>query len=612
MKGQRSLLFEGLAAEQLAPVLERLEHRRFPSGVTVLAQGEYTGKMYLIEDGAADIFLADPRVGESYLARVGPGETLGEMSLLTGYPISATVRVSTDSALEVLVLTEDDLFQLGALFPQIYRNLAAILSERLSRTNRRTLRQNQENVTLLLDENAPPLLGYALACSLAWHSRSPILLLLVADHSTLVERLQGLERLPAELPFSIHESREFRSELPMEARAYVMVAAPGAASMPATLIEMLETLCSQYGHVLVQVVGQPQLSIPAARSLWLTNVHGTLPEERHHHPKYTLRAWSDASRPSRLDRDGIWSIPTLGPSDEQALQQGILSTATPAGRALGWVARDLARLKVGLALGAGAARGYAHIGVLRVLERIGLPVDYLAGTSIGAVVASLYAGGHPIEEIAEILDKVGATAFRLTLPRMSLLSSSGLRAGMQQVGGQKHFEELDIPLALVAADLITQQEVVFSRGLVWPAVLASVSIPGIYPPQRIGSYTLVDGGVLNPVPADVAAEIGADRVIAVKLSGLPSSSRKWAEAEQTGSGGPSVFQTLLRSLDLMQSKITASTAAATTILIEPVLKDSGGVSLRHFSQGRRFIEQGEAAVEAALPRLAATFPWLSR
>ena len=613
MKEQRPRLFEGLAVEQLALVLDRLERRRFPSGVTVLAQGEYTGEMYLIEDGAADIYLADPHMGESYLTRVGPGETLGEMSLLTGYPISATARASKDSALEVLVLTEDHLFQLGVLFPQIYRNLAAILSERLSRTNRRTLHHHQENLTFLLDDNAPPLLGYALACSLAWHTRSPILLLLVADPFTIAEGLNGLERLPAELPLSAGESRGFKSGLPMEARAYLMVVAPSAVSKPSTLIETLETLCSQFAHVLVQVVGQLLPSVLAARSLKLTGLHGrTLSEETPLHPQYTLRAWSGSSKSSRPDPDGIWHIPALGPQDERTLQQGILSIVTPAGRALGWIARDLARLKVGLALGAGAAKGYAHIGVLRVLERIGLPIDYLAGTSIGAVVAALYAGSHPTDEIAEILDKVGATAFRLTLPRRSLLSSGGLRAGIQQIGGQKHFEELDIPVALVAADLITQQEVVFRRGLVWPAVLASLSIPGIYPPQRIGPYTLVDGGVLNPVPADVAAEMGADRVIGVKLSSRPGSSRKWAEAEHIVSEGPSVVQTLLRSLDLMQSKITASTAAATTILIEPDLKDSGGAGLRHFSQGRRFIEQGEATAEAALPRLAATFPWLNR
>jgi NTE family protein len=373
----------------------------------------------------------------------------------------------------------------------------------------------------------------------------------------------------------------------------------------------LETLCSQFAHVLVQVVGHLLPSALAVRVLRLTGLPGTWPEERIHHLTHTLRAWSDAGKPSRPDPDGIWHIPALRPQDELALQQGILSIVTPAGRALGRIARDLARLKVGLALGAGGTKGYAHIGVLRVLERIGLPIDYLAGTSIGAVVAGLYAANYSLEEIAELLDKTGATAFRLTLPLRSLLSNRGVRADIQQVGGQKRFEELDIPLALVAADLITQQEVVFKSGLVWPAVLASISIPGIYPPQRIGPYTLVDGGILNPLPADVVTEMGADRVIGVRLSSRPGSSRQWAETEHTISEGPSVIQTLIRSLDLMQSKISASTTAATTILIEAVLRESGGASLRHFSQGRRFIDQGEATAEAALPRLAAAFPWLS-
>jgi NTE family protein len=191
-----------------------------------------------------------------------------------------------------------------------------------------------------------------------------------------------------------------------------------------------------------------------------------------------------------------------------------------------------------------------------------------------------------------------------------LLSSTGLRSGIQQIAGDQRIENLALPLALVAADLSTQQEVVFRRGLLWPAVLASVSLPGIYPPQRIGPFTLVDGGVLNPVPGDVVAELGADRILAVRLSNHPPGQRNWAEAQPSINSGPSVLQTMMLSLDLLQSRISTHTAAAATILIEPVLEERDGKGLRHFSQGRSFITRGIAATEAVSPLLTQAFPWL--
>jgi hypothetical protein len=128
-----------------------------------------------------------------------------------------------------------------------------------------------------------------------------------------------------------------------------------------------------------------------------------------------------------------------------------------------------------------------------------------------------------------------------------------------------------------------------------------MSIPGIYPPVAIGPHLVVDGGVLNPVPTSVVTEMGADVVIGVKL----------ASNEQMHAPGPqSLLSILMRSIDLMQGKIVHESAARATILIEPEVNNFSGFALRHFSAGRRFIESGEAAAEAALPRLGVALPWL--
>ena len=146
----------------------------------------------------------------------------------------------------------------------------------------------------------------------------------------------------------------------------------------------------------------------------------------------------------------------------------------------------------------------------------------------------------------------------------------------------------------------------------WPAVLASMSIPGIYPPVRIGRFTLVDGGVLNPVPSSVVSELGADVVIAVKLSNRTTQPPVIAEAVEAQGKPPSVIQSITRSIEMMQGKITVDAASVATILLEPAFNELGGWGLRDFTVGRKHIALGMAAAEEALPRIEATLPWLRR
>jgi NTE family protein len=264
-----------------------------------------------------------------------------------------------------------------------------------------------------------------------------------------------------------------------------------------------------------------------------------------------------------------------------------------------------------VALGAGSSKGYAHIGVLSALERRGVPIDYIAGASIGAAAASLLALGSSPGEMIEYLDQIGSRLFRPTVPVRGLLSNIPLRKRLQTaIGADVRIEDLPLPLAIVAADLVERREVVFRSGLLWPAVLASVSIPGIYPATRIGRYTLVDGGALNPVPSDVVAGMGADVVIAVKLSGrLSEGDRQEAVAVEPAGTPPQVLEVLTRSIELMQSRIATQTARA-TVTISPRCNEGAGDGIRGFTRGRRFVELGGQAAEGALPRLAAALPWL--
>ena len=176
---------------------------------------------------------------------------------------------------------------------------------------------------------------------------------------------------------------------------------------------------------------------------------------------------------------------------------------------------------VGLALGGGSARGWAHIGVIRALTEAGIDIDYVVGTSIGSVVGSVFAAGNikDLEEVAVRLDwKQIAYLFDVVLPKSGLIDGKKVAGFVQNNLRKTNIEELSIPFCAVSTDLNTGEEVVIREGDIIEAVRASISIPGIFTPVRNNGRVLVDGGLVNPVPVSVAREMGADFVIAVDLS----------------------------------------------------------------------------------------------
>jgi NTE family protein len=247
--------------------------------------------------------------------------------------------------------------------------------------------------------------------------------------------------------------------------------------------------------------------------------------------------------------------------------------------------------------------------VIDVLRNAGLDFDYISGTSVGAAVAALVVRGDSPAEIADHLDVFAPNLFKLKVPFTSMLSDRGMRAYLRSLGAEIRFEDTEVPLAVVAADIVSQRELVLRRGLVWQAVLASIAIPGIYPAQRIGPYVCVDGGVLNPYPVNVAAEMGAGIVIGVKLGSghpYPEYDVDVVPAEERP---PAMLGVLMRSIEMMQRGIAPEPTEATVITILPKL-DPAGVGLRNMEAGRRYIEDGAVAAEDALSRIATALPWL--
>ena len=268
--------------------------------------------------------------------------------------------------------------------------------------------------------------------------------------------------------------------------------------------------------------------------------------------------------------------------------------------------------KIGLALSGGGARGLAHIGVLKVLEQEGIPIDFLAGTSMGGVIAAAYASGLS----ADYIEKEALRMARLrnlitlldrSLPRRGLVEGQKVQEYLTTHLGDKTFKEMKIPLSLVAVDLISGQEVVLNSGSVVDAVRATVSLPGVFAPFRLGDYLLVDGGVLNNLPADVVRGMGANVVIAVDVSTGVNGLSRLLEVEQQGlplTQLPLIIETLRRTVGIMEGQIMAYKLqeANPEILIHPALDDSITL-LNGFSRAAEIIALGEEAAREAVPRI---------
>lgn len=247
---------------------------------------------------------------------------------------------------------------------------------------------------------------------------------------------------------------------------------------------------------------------------------------------------------------------------------------------------------MGLALGAGAARGMAHLGVLRVLVQAGVPIDMIAGSSIGSVFGALYAVGADLELLVGLAERLSQKhLIDLTVPRLGLIRGNKIEEMLRLLTKGKTFDELSLPLYVVAVDIETGEKVIINKGSVAEAVRASIAIPGIFHPKRLDGRLLVDGAVLNSVPIDVARENGADFVIAVdvKYGGLA----KRASINN-------IFDVILHSIDLLQLEVARVSSAECDILIQPNLAH---INPARFDQAVECIRLGEEAAHAALPRI---------
>jgi len=267
--------------------------------------------------------------------------------------------------------------------------------------------------------------------------------------------------------------------------------------------------------------------------------------------------------------------------------------------------RLIGRPKIGLALGGGGARGLAHIGVIKTLEKHKIPIDYIAGTSAGALIGGIYAATKDIKQIEEIAETLTYKDFIQTFSDISL--KSGLLRGEKvknfigRYAGEKTFKKLKIPFNAVTTDLVSGKTFAIKRGDIATAIRASCSLPGIFHPVKRGKKLLIDGGATEQVPVKTVKNMGAERIIAVNLN----SRHFQPKIKDKKNNEISTISTLISTMNIMIYHVAERSVKGAHIVINPDVPD---IPLTKVVNGTEYIKIGEKACEDQIDEIK----WISK
>ncbi len=652
---ESSTLFRNLQPHEMENIIARLQPVSYERGTRILERGVWHGQLYIIASGQVGILLQEDARASAKVAQLGPGECFGEMSLITGEPPSATVRAEQDTAL--WSLSQADFLTLIGSCPTLLQNINAILSLRLARTNQQILSNYAaERVWLALADNpAIPLersLALHIADALAARTHKRVLMLEFCGQdqaSSSRFARQPNQARPALLECANDHSQFQAHRAPTvtpEGQHYAALAALTANSeqidtldismLTGALIDLarlydyllLVTTQATPSHVLQAIAEQCTRAIViVSATVGAQFIAPVIPENgTHNTPSIFVAHIPERPTIGVQDRYAArlgHAVTHLLPADTALLEQcweqettlRQLAAEAELTKAVDFVTRHIARQTIGIAFGGGGARGFAHLGVLERLLHHGIPLDYIAACSSGIIAPGMYLIGKSTAESEEIFLEIQRHIVQWRLPRTSIFSNKGLKRLLREQCADLRFEDLSTPFAMVAIDLATRAGVVLDRGLLWQASLASVALPGIFPPVLVGEHILMDAGMHDPVPIRLVRKMGADILLASELGGQEppplESATPWLEEslqhEQKPARSPHIIDLLLRTYDLAMATIGMHSIREADVVIRPKLHR---ISLRQFSEGRKFVVAGREAVEQAMPELRKRLPWL--
>jgi predicted acylesterase/phospholipase RssA/CRP-like cAMP-binding protein len=641
-------LLAGLGEELMKSLAERAELVSIKKGDLVVRENDPGDALFAVVSGRLQAYTKLKSGRERVFATYCNGDCFGEMPLLSGETQWASVRALNDSVL--LKIPREDFNVVVNRDPRVAVSFTRRMGHRIKELREEKHRAKWSTIISLYSATAgagKTLLATNLVASLAHETGEPVLLLDfsgrqkgiplrdcerfvavngAALETTVIHTPLGYDRLNLEL---FGDEREPRLIAPLFGRLvrhydYVLVDLPNEAS----------------AAVMQCLIQSDQIFVIAKHDdehLYRTRL---LLQELRSHPasvapkaRITLTAVSDTNAPKveeaqrRLGQEVSYLLRWIPPGDSVQGVDGepyvLRKPMEPYSLVVRRIARELGNVLVGLALGTGAARGLAHIGVIRILEREGIAVDVVAGSSMGSLVAGAWAVGKSADEMEQLALRIRSRRAFLklldpTFPGSGILRGMRVQNFLHTIVDDLTFADTVIPLKIVAADLNTNEEVVFEEGKIIDAIRASISIPGVFRPISNNGHVLIDGGICNPVPVNVLARAGVSKIIAVNT--IPNSEEmkqrdryraEMSKASRRGRRGmhetgpvietpTNIINIYMRCMHAMQSHMAEEACSNADVVIRPVVHESVWYDFYH---PERYIRAGEEAAETALPKL---------
>ncbi len=577
-----TVVFSGVPEAELAAVAAIFRTASFPAGTLLLKQGGYSDAIYFLREGRLALRMQRGAERET-LAVVQPPDAFGEISFLTGKPSVADIEAIVDS--DVVFVPREEIPDSGPVRDSVMRGLLSELASKLEVTMERAPLAAEPPIVLMRNGpnwEAPRAFAGELAESLARQTRLRTLVM----------------NIGAPQPKALAETSE-------KAASIDIGDVTGSGSEMRAVVARHLSECQRFHNILLNVVG-PDSAAVAEQLQVLANFRGyllgpgdPLPEisPEHKTPDFIVQS---AAQPALPFLSGSRQLIREGSTSEAAFAAG--QPVTPAfRRTVDSIARRIAGLQVGIALGGGAAWGWAHIGVLETLEKAGLPIDVIAGCSMGSVIGSLYCSGFSTADLTEIAAYWRNRTRRLLewrFWRMCLINERALRKVLLGYFADRTMNQTEIPFWANAVDIETDAECMIRDGLIVDCLRSSIALPGLLPPYSRPPRLLVDSGIMNPVPAGLVREMGCHYAVAVNAMAAPGTT------EMSTAYPFNAFHVMMKCMFVMGHEIGQRAEQAADIVFTP---DLAGINLLQFGRSAEIIERGRRSTEQRIPAILAGY-----
>ncbi len=642
-------LLASLGQELMKGLAEQADFVAAKKGDLVVRENDPGDALYVVVSGRLQAYTSLKSGRERVFATYCDGDCFGEMPLLSGETHWANVRALNDSML--LKIPRADFDALVYRDPRVAVSFSQRMGHRIKELREEKHRAKWSTIISLyssISGTGKTTLANNLVASLARETGEPVLLL------DLTGKQRGIPLLKC-------ERLDFRSGLglqdivvhsPLGYDRLNLVLVGDEREIP-LIAPIFGHLVKQYDYVICDLPNEASASVFAClrqsdkvfvlsrhddqhlyRTRLLVEDFCTRAGARGPEVRVVLTGVAEAGAPyveeaeSKLDRPVSYLLRWIPESDVVHAVDGtpyvIGQPMEPYSLVVRRMARELGNVLVGLALGTGGARGLAHIGVIRVLEREAIGIDVVAGSSMGSLIAAAWAVGKSADEMEEIAKQIRSKRTFLKLldpmfPGAGVFRGIKIYNFLESIVNGLTFADTLVPLKIVASDLNTLEEIVYEEGRLIDAIRASITIPGIFRPVVNDGHTLIDGGITDPVPVQVLARAGVSKIIAVNTipntdemkqrersrHELSSVSRKERRGvlHETGplvETPTSIINIYMRSMHAMQSRMAEAACNNADVVIRPLLAGSVWYDFYH---PERYIRCGEEAAQAALPQL---------